>query len=97
MPRPSDRRRDPRTPFPHRPAALTSDHELVWVVDLSLGGVRIEHRHPLVPGTRCALQFPRALGCLHRVGEVRWCSTLWRRGTPDDPRFESGIAFQAAA
>ena len=65
MRRPSDQRRDRRTAFPDWPAALTSDHELVWVVDLSLGGVRIAHRHPFTPGTRCALQFPRALGLLH--------------------------------
>ncbi len=76
---------------------LTGENELVWVVDLSLSGVRIEHRHAFHPGTRCGLQFPRSLGLLHRTGEVRWCSALLVRGTPDDPRFESGIAFQAAA
>ncbi len=97
MPCPSDRRRDIRTPFPHRPAALTSENELVWIVDLSFSGVRIEHRQAFLPGTRCALQFPRSLGLLHRIGEVRWCSALVVRGTPDDPRFESGIAFHATA
>ena len=68
----------------------------VRLVDISLGGARIEHLSQLRPGLPCALELPPPAGPLSLVTHVVRSSVVSnrRRVRGDRPfRYESGLAF----
>ena len=68
----------------------------VRLVDLSLGGARIEHLAQLRPGSPCALEFPGPVGPLRLAAHVVRSSVVnnRRRARGDRHfRYESGLAF----
>jgi hypothetical protein len=70
----------------------------VRIVDLSATGARIEHAHPLTPGSVCTFEFPPTLGGLilsarivHSMALTDSAST--EGGGVGQPRFQSGLIF----
>lgn len=77
--------------------AVTSSHE-VQILDLSLGGARVEHTMILRPGSSCYLRLPLD----ERVLTVN-CRLMWSRAVGRAPGdqggtgllFQSGVQFGA--
>ena len=75
--------------------AMTSSHD-VNILDLSLGGARVEHTIILRPGSSCYLRLPLN----QRVLTVN-CRVIWSRAVDRGPReqgrmgllFHSGVQF----
>ncbi|HSB72710.1 MAG TPA: PilZ domain-containing protein [Candidatus Methylomirabilis sp.] len=68
----------------------------VRLVDLSLGGARIEHLGQLRPGSPCALEFPGPVGPLRLATHVVRSTVVSNRRRPRGDRYfryESGLAF----
>ncbi len=77
--------------------AVTSSHE-VYILDLSLGGARVEHTMILRPGTSCYLR----LSLDERLLTVN-CRVIWSRAIGRAPGeqggtgllFQSGVQFSS--
>jgi len=79
-----------------RPTARAWDILEVWLVDLSLTGVRITLGELLPPGSTCTLTLPPALRSLTLPARVIWSAPSGGEETPrDDPHpfYQSGLAF----
>jgi len=91
-----EQRRLPRTSLPWRISARVRDVREVRVLDLSIGGTRLEHLGLLRPGARCELVLPTMLGGLTLSAHVAWCSVRGRRRGFDGERHllsHSGLRF----
>lgn len=91
-----ERRQRPRTPLPWRIAARVRDVREVRLLDLSVGGTRLEHLGLLRPGARCDLELPPMLGGLLLPAHVAWSTVLGRRRGLDGERHllsHTGLRF----
>jgi len=91
-----EQRRLPRTPLPWRISARVRDVREVWLLDLSIGGTRLEHLGLLRPGVRCEPVLPTMLGGLTLSAHVAWCTVLARRRGFDGERHflsHTGLRF----
>ena len=91
-----ERRHSPRTLLPWRIAARVRDLREVRLLDLSVGGARLEHLGLLRPGARCDVELPPMLGGLLLTADVAWCTVLRRRRGLDGERHllsHTGLRF----
>lgn len=91
-----ERRSEARVLVPWQLSGRVLDSREVRILDLSMGGVGIEHVDPLQPGASCVLEMPLPFGSLRLAARVVW--SLVRGGgklREGDPRFQyqSGLAF----
>jgi hypothetical protein len=84
-----ERRTAPRFEVPWHLGASMLDGREVRIVDLSTGGVGIEHAEPLQPGACCALEVSLPFGVLRLAARVVW--SMLRDGSRFP--YRSGIAF----
>jgi len=74
-------------------AADVAGGDEVHIVDLSLGGARLEHLTVLRPGDTCFLRFALNDQPYTFTGRVAWSNVVGRR--PDgDLVYQTGVAFQ---
>jgi hypothetical protein len=93
-----EQRRLPRTSLPWRISARVRDVREVRVLDLSVGGTRLEHLGLLRPGARCEILLPTMLGGLTLSAHVAWCTVVGRRRGYDGERHllsQTGLRFSA--
>ncbi len=64
------------------------------VLDLSLGGARLEHEGALRPGDACMLRFALDDEVYVFAARVAWSRTVPRRDSREALRFQSGLAFE---
>jgi hypothetical protein len=74
-----ERRQQPRTALPWRIAARVRDVREVRLLDLSLGGTRLEHLGLLRPGAHCEVELPALLGGLTLPARIAWSAVIGRR------------------
>ena len=74
-----ERRRLPRTPLPWQILARVRDVREVRLLDLSVGGTRLEHLGLLRPGAHCEVELPALLGGLCLPARVTWSFVIGRR------------------
>ena len=91
-----DRRRVARLLIPRSLGSVELARRRVYLLDLSPGGVRIEHRGHLHEGLVCFVDLPRAFGRLRLTGRVVW--TKLQKATrmldgDQRPSYHSGLAF----
>lgn len=70
----------------------------VRLVDLSATGARIEHAHPLIPGSACTFEFPPTLGVLVLSARIVHSMALTPSEIADGEgvgqhRYQSGLIF----
>lgn len=70
----------------------------VRLVDLSATGARIEHAHPLTPGSDCTFEFPPTLGALVLSARIVHSISLTDSESVEGEeirqyRYQSGLAF----
>lgn len=92
----ADRRRVARLFVPRTLGSVELARRRVHLLDLSPGGVRIEHRGHLHEGLVCYVDLPRAFGRLRLTGRVVW--TRLHKATQvlegdQRPYYHSGLAF----
>jgi hypothetical protein len=91
-----ERRRSARLTIPPRFGLPGQESRQIRLVDLSLEGARIEHRHPLQTGLPCVVDLPAAIGGGSFLGRIVW-STLQRdEQTPEGDRpdsYQSGLTW----
>jgi hypothetical protein len=88
------RRRNPRVSFPKPPIGEVGGRYEVGILDLSFGGVRVEHSITLHPSDACVLRIPLKEQSLTLLGRVVWSKPVGRTGeAASQPLFESGVAF----
>ncbi len=93
-----ERRGTTRVGLRGRPTARAWDLLEVWLVDLSLTGVRITLGELLPPGSACTLTLPPALRSLTLPARVIWSASFDGEQTPEGGRhllYQSGLAFVA--
>ena len=74
-----ERRQLPRTLLPWQILARVRDVREVRLVDLSVGGTRLEHLGLLRPGAHCEIELPALLGGLCLPAHVTWSFVIGRR------------------
>ena len=91
-----ERRRVARITVPwHLDGSVQKSRE-VRILDVSTGGVRIEHVESLRPGASCSLDLPPALGSLQLTARVVWSLVTGGEQTLEGERrlhYQSGLAF----
>jgi hypothetical protein len=91
-----ERRQLPRIPLPWQIRARVRDVKEVRLLDLSVGGTRLEHLGLLRPGAHCEVELPTLLGGLCLPARVTWTFVIGRRrGFDGDRRLLShtGLRF----
>ncbi len=91
-----DRRRMARVSVPRQLSGPALEPQMVRLLDLSLGGVRIEHLEPLREGVACVVDLPAALGHTQLSGRVVWTAVRGGEQTLEGERrlrYQSGVAF----
>ncbi len=89
-------RRTPRFAVPGRLTLRARGTREVRLLDLSIGGARIEHLDILRPGSPCVLEFPPTLGVPPVSAQVAWSRVLGTEPSPDakwPARYQSGLTF----
>ncbi len=89
-------RRYARLTFGEPPAGAVSTGHSVDILDLGLGGARLEHGIVLRPGTRCNLRFRLAASVLTVTCRVVWSKVVGREaGGPGGTglTYHSGVQF----
>ena len=74
-----ERRQLPRTLLPWQIPARVRDVHEVRLLDLSVGGTRLEHLGLLRPGAHCEVELPALLGGLCLPARVTWSFVIGRR------------------
>jgi hypothetical protein len=75
-------------------ADVAGGHE-VHIVDLSLGGARLEHAVVLRPGDTCFLRFALNDQLFTFTGRVAWSNVIGRReGRANELVYQTGVAFE---
>ncbi len=75
-------------------ADVAGGHE-VHIVDLSLGGARLEHVLVLRPGDTCFLRFALNDQLFTFTGRVAWSNVIGRReGPAKDLVYQTGVSFE---
>jgi hypothetical protein len=88
-------RRHPRITCSHPLGADVSARHEVRLLDLSLGGARLEHTAVLRPGTTCDLRVPLQGETLTLTGRLVWSTVIGRAERPEAGLlFQSGLAFE---
>lgn len=89
-----ERRRTVRFNCRHKVDLLLSEEEakdMGYVLEYSMGGLRVSHRCPLKPGQRLKVRFPHPLpGVSVRAVE---CEVIWRRKNPKTLETLAGMKF----
>jgi hypothetical protein len=91
-----ERRQLPRISLPWQILARVRDVREVRLLDLSVGGTRLEHLGLLRPGAHCEVELPALLGDLCLPARVTWSFVIGRRrGFDGDRRLLShtGLRF----
>jgi hypothetical protein len=91
-----DRRCVARLTVPRRLRGAELELHLVYLLDLSLLGARIEHLEPMREGAECHLDLPPALGRVRLTGRVVWTGLRGSEQTLEGDRrhhYQSGIEF----
>ena len=92
----SERRRFVRLPVPPHLGGPGVERHHMRLVDLSLGGARVEHDHPFPEGFLCFLKLSPALGGVWLQGEVVWSREAGRREVGEGEwvvSHQSGLRF----
>jgi hypothetical protein len=74
-----ERRQLPRTLLPWQIPARVRDVHEVRLLDLNVGGTRLEHLGLLRPGAHCEVELPSVLGGLCLPARVTWSFVIGRR------------------
>jgi hypothetical protein len=91
-----ERRQLPRTSLPWQILARVRDLREVRLLDLSVGGTRLEHLGLLRPGAHCEVELPSLLGGLCLPARVTWSIVIGRRRGFDGDRHllaHTGLRF----
>ena len=92
----SEQRRVERLNVPRHCRGAEREARVVYLVDLSPTGARIEHGEPLPDWSSFPIDLPRALGGGRIWAEVKWSRLSGRRQEvegKDRLAFQSGLAF----
>ncbi len=78
---------------------VTASHD-VHILDLSLGGVRVEHTHILRPGSTCYVRLPLKPQVVTVMGRVVWSKAVGRVASEQGGTgllYQSGIEFTSVS
>ena len=90
-----NQRRHPRITCSHPLGADVSARHEVRLLDLSLGGARLEHTAVLRPGTTCDLRVPLQGETVTLTGRLVWSNVIGQAERPEAGLlFQSGLAFE---
>src|SRR5512138_94737 len=98
--RPQNQRRHARLTFAESATEQVTTTHAVQVLDVSLGGARVEHDVVLRPGSTCHLRLPLAHNVITVVCHVAWSRAVARADASTHGAgllFHTGLEFSAMA